>query len=57
MTSRLLAIVTKYDTCLVNIEKKLAESGNALSGMIDQIAGNNTDNKALAELKKIIKKG
>ena len=57
MTSRLLAIVTKYDTCLVNIEKQLAESGNALSGMIDQIAGNNTDNKALAELKKIIKKG
>lgn len=57
LVSRLQALVAKYNNSLIDIEKQINDSGEELASLLPQLKGNDADNKALAELLNLIKKG
>lgn len=51
---KLDALVKKYDTTLVDVERDIQEASQSLSAMIDELTGSDYDMVALAEFKKLL---
>jgi len=57
LTNRLDKLCKKYENSLTDVEKQITEAGNELAQLIPQLKGSDADNKALAQMLNLIKKG
>lgn len=54
LANKIVSLADKYSTTFADVEDKIETTGKALSGMIDELVGNESDMEGLAEFRKIL---
>jgi len=57
LATKVLALVAKYETGLVEVEQKIVDASNKLSTMLDELIGSDFDMQACSELKNTLANG
>lgn len=54
LTAKLEALCSKYETTYAEVEQQIADTERTLSGMLDELRGNEFDREGLQEFKKLL---